>query len=137
MAKKKIWNDGLKGVKTASNPKGGGRVPGRDYSYLSQYPGSQSQHRLSYNRMKAQAKFRKEAWDLTWDEYQNIWEGKWHLRSSMKGGLCLTRIDWEGAWHIDNVSLTDRETHWARQGIMRPSRKGVKRGPYRPRKPKV
>lgn len=133
---KRVWNDGLTAPKTTTNPKGGGRVKGRDYSYLSQYPGSQAVHRLSYCRMKAQAKFRKEEFTLTWEQYQEIWDGKWHLRGSEKGGLCLTRIDWEGPWSIDNVSLTDRETHWTRQGFIRPSSKGVKRGPYKPRKPK-
>lgn len=138
MAKpKRIWTDGLKAPKTETNPKGGGRVKGRDYSHLSKYPGSQAKHRLSYSRMKAQAKYRNEEFILTWEEYQNLWEGKWHLRTSEKGGLCLTRKDWKAPWSIDNITMVDRETHWARQGIMRPSRKGIKRGPYRPRKPKV
>lgn len=134
--KKRVWTDGLKAEKTITNPKGGGRVPGRDYSYLNKYPGIQSEHRLSYSRMKAQAKFRGEEFLLTWEEYQQIWEGKWHLRTSHKGGLCLTRKDWTGSWSVANIEMVDRNTHWRRQAVERPSRKGIKRGPYSPRKPK-
>lgn len=138
MARKKPreWNDGLKGEKTPSNPKGGGRVKGRDYSYLSPFPGSLREHRLSYSRMKAQAKYRGEPWDLSWEEFQEIWEGKWHLRGSGADDMCLTRIDWDGIWNKDNVIIVSRIEHWQKQARVRPSQKGVKRGPYGPRKPK-
>lgn len=127
--KPKVWTDGLKGIKTATNPKGGGRVAGRDYSYLNKYPGSQAEHRLSFCRMRAQAKFRGEGWDLTWEQYQTIWEGKWHLKGRGTDDLCLTRLDWEGAWTLDNVSLTFRIDHLRKQSKVRPSRKGKKLGP--------
>jgi hypothetical protein len=116
--KPKIWNDGLKGEKTTTNPKGGGRISGRDYSYLNTYPGAQAEYRMSWSRMKAQAKYRNEGWNLTWEQYQEIWDGKWHLRGRQPGDLCLTRIDWDGIWDINNVSIVDRETHWKKQGIM-------------------
>jgi hypothetical protein len=131
---KKIWNDGLKGIKTASNPKGGGRVKGRDYSYLNTYPGAQAEHRLSYCRMRAQAKYRNEGWDITWEQYQEIWEGKWHLKGRASDDLCLTRIDWAGPWTMTNVNLVFRLDHLRRQSKERPSKKGRKLGP---RKPKV
>lgn len=135
--KPRVWTDGLKGVKTESNPKGGGRVKGRDYSYLSPFPGSLREHRLSYSRMKAQAKFRGEPWDLSWEEYQTIWEGKWHLRGSTPDDMCLTRIDWDGVWCASNIKVVSRMEHWRKQAVMRPSQKGNKRGPYGPRKPKL
>lgn len=131
---KKIWNDGLKGIKTASNPKGGGRVKGRDYSYLNLYPGAQAEHRLSYCRMRAQAKYRNEGWDISWEQYQEIWEGKWHLKGRASDDLCLTRIDWAGPWTMANVNLVFRLDHLRRQSKERPSKKGRKLGP---RKPKV
>lgn len=120
--KRRIWTDGLKGEKTATNPKGGGRVKGRDYSYLNKYPGAQAEQRMSYNRMRAQAKFRKkqgrpgEEWHLTWEQYVSIWEGRWHLRGTFKGSYVLTKRDQTEDWHIDNVEVLPRLEQWRRQG---------------------
>lgn len=135
MAKNKSreWTDGLQGIKTATNPKGGGRVRGRDYSYLSNYSGGLSERRLSYSRMRAQAKYRNEQFTLTWEEYQQLWEGQWHLRGREPNQLCLTRIDLDGEWSQANIEIITRNEHWAKQARMRPSQKGIKRGPYRPR----
>ena len=131
MAKpKKTWTDGLKGLKTPTNPKGGGRVKGRDYSYLYQYPGAQAEQRLSYCRMRAQAKFREkkglagEGWHLTWEEYQEIWAGHWHLRGTTKESHVLTKRDQELDWTKDNVEICPRLEQWRRQTKTRgPSKK--------------
>jgi hypothetical protein len=130
MAKKpKIkYNDGLANPKTLTNPKGGGRVAGRVYPHLVTYPGILNEQRLAWNRMKAQAKFRKEAWQLSWEEFQQIWADIWHLRGTTKESLVLTRIDQEQEWNINNVEIIDRMTQWRRQNKRRgPS----KRGPYK------
>jgi hypothetical protein len=127
--KPKKWTDGLVQPKTATNPKGGGRVTGRDYSYLNTYPGEQAEYRMSWSRMKAQAKYRDEGWDLTWEQYQEIWADKWHLKGRGREDLCLTRIDWTGPWSITNVSLVFRIEHLRKQSKVRPSRKGRILGP--------
>jgi len=73
--KPRKWTDGLKGEKTATNPKGGGRVKGRVYAHLVTYPGIQNEQRMAWNRMKAQAKYRDkqgrqgEKWNLTWEDF--------------------------------------------------------------------
>ena len=132
--KKIIWTDGLKGEKTATNPKGGGRVKGRIYPHLLRFPGIQAEQRLSWSRMKAQAKFRKEPWDLSWEDYNQIWDKKWHLRGTEKGSYVLTKIDQSGVWHKDNVEVIPRLEQWRRQNKNPDSNLGKK---YRPRKPKV
>jgi hypothetical protein len=131
MARNKLkkWTDGLVQPKTATNPKGGGRVRGRDYSFTNRYPGVTAEHRLSYCRMRAQAKYRDEGWDLTWEQYQEIWADKWHLKGRGREDLCLSRIDWAGAWTIDNVNLIFRIDHLQRQSKQRPSKLGIKLGP--------
>lgn len=116
--------------KTASNPKGGGRVKGKKYPHLSIYPGSQAQHRLDYCRMRAQAKYRNEQFDITWEEFQQLWEGKWHLRGRDRLSLCLTRKDWSGVWNLDNVELVTRIEHVRKQGL---AKAGKPRAPYKPR----
>ena len=131
--KPKKWTDGLVQPKTATNPKGGGRVTGRDYSYLNTYPGVQAEYRMGWSRMKAQAKYRNEGWDLSWEQYQEIWADKWHLKGRGSEDLCLTRIDWQGAWTIDNVNLVFRLDHLQRQRQARPSKRGIKLGPRKPK----
>lgn len=110
-----------------------GRNPGPQ-PHLKQFPGILAVIRLSWSRMKAQAKFRNEPWDLSWDDYLAIWEGRWHLRGVIKDSLCLTRRDWSKGWTRDNVEITTRNEHWSRQGRERPSKKGMK---YGPRKSKI
>ena len=112
---KKEYNDGLKGQKTATNPKGGGRVKGRVYPNVVTYPGILAEIRMAWSRMKAQAKFRGEEFILTWDEFQAIWEGRWHLRGTYKNSLVLVRKDNEQPWCLDNVEVIVRLEQWRRQ----------------------
>ena len=125
MAKpKRIWTDGLKGEKTPTNPKGGGRVPGRRYEHLTYYPGVQGEMRLAWNRMRAQAKFRGETWDLSWEDFMAIWDTKWHLRGTNKESMVLTKRNQEGDWTKDNVEICPRLEQWRRQVKVRgPSKK--------------
>ena len=132
--KPKIWTDGLKGEKTVSNPKGGGRVKGRVYAHLVTYPGIQNEQRMAWNRMKAQAKFRGETWALAWEEFQAIWDRKWHLRGTNKESYVLTKINQEDSWTKDNVEICPRLEQWRRQTKTPSSNLGKK---YRPRKPKL
>ena len=138
--KPKKWTDGLKGEKTATHPKGGGRVKGRIYAHLVSFPGILAEMRMAWSRMKAQAKFREkqgragEAWYLTWEEFLDIWDTKWHLRGTSKESYVLTKINQEGSWSLDNVEVCPRLEQWRRQVKTPSSNLGKK---YRPRKSKV
>ena len=119
--KPRKWTDGLKGEKTATNPKGGGRVKGRVYAHLVTYPGIQNEQRMAWNRMKAQAKYRDkqgrqgEKWNLTWEDFLAIWDKKWHLRGTSKESYVLTKRNQEGSWTKDNVEVCPRLEQWRRQ----------------------
>lgn len=119
--------------KTSTNPKGGGRIRGKKYPHLSLYPGILWEQRLGWLRMRAQARFRKEAFELSWEEFQTVWQGKWHLKGRDNTSLCLTRRDWAGVWRMDNVELVTRVEHIRKQGL---AKAGKIKGPYKPRKPK-
>lgn len=67
-------------------------------------------------KMKAQANFRGEEWQLTFEDYQTAWQGKWHLKGRTVLAYCLTREDSEGAWHKDNVMCIERQEHFKRSG---------------------
>ena len=66
--------------------------------------------RLAFVRSRAQAKFRKEDWELTWEEYQNIWKDSWHLRQDTPP-IVLTRIETDRSWCVNNVELTTQNRH--------------------------
>jgi hypothetical protein len=102
--------------KTVTNPRGGGRVKGKVYPHLQNYPGIQKEQRLSWNRMKAQAKFRDEPWDISWEEFRTIWATKWHQRGRDITSLCLTRIDWNEPWTVANTQIVTRLAHVRMQG---------------------
>ena len=97
--------------KTPSNPKGGGRPKGVPCPNAVIYPGILAKIRFKYCQMKAQAKFRKEEFTLTWDEFQAMWAGKWHLRGRESNSLCMTRSDWDGPWDSTNTIIVERLEH--------------------------
>lgn len=71
---------------------------------------------------KAQAKFRGEEWDLSFDEYFELWNGNWDQRGRAADDLCMTRKDWERGWHLSNCYIAVRTEHLVRQGH---ARKGI------------
>lgn len=73
---------------------------------------------------KNQANFRKEPYEITFEQYQELWTGKWERKGRGTNDYCLTRIDSEGAWSLDNVEVLERVEHLRRQGY---ARRGTKR----------
>lgn len=77
---------------------------------------------IAYGRAKCQASFRGEGWDLTFEEYEAMWQGRWHLRGRTKNTLCLARIDYDQPWSITNCDIITRAEHNRRQAQWRMSR---------------
>ena len=66
---------------------------------------------------RAQAKFRKEDYDLTWEDWESLWTDElWFQRGRAKTDLCLGRLDHLGPWSLDNCHVIPREEHLKRQG---------------------
>jgi len=63
---------------------------------------------VAWQRMRAQAHYRGEAWTLTFDEFQSIWTPYWHLRGRSNTSYCLTREDPNGAWDKTNTICIPR-----------------------------
>ena len=83
------------------------------------YPGILAVKRLAYVRMRAQAKFRDEDWQLTWAEFLTMWEGKWHMRGRDNRSLCMSREDWDGPWDNKNTIIITRLEHLRLQSFGR------------------
>ena len=65
---------------------------------------------------KAQANFRQEEWDLTFEEYYNLWEPHWENRGRRTQDMCMTRKDVEKAWTKKNVHVITRMEHFKTAG---------------------
>lgn len=58
---------------------------------------------------RAQAKYRKEDYDLTWEDWQTLWSNEDYLKRGRKiNDLCLQKIDPDGGWTITNVEVNTR-----------------------------
>lgn len=73
------------------------------------------QQYAAWSQCRAQANYRGEAWQLTFEEYQEIWQGSWHLRGRTKNTLCMSRLDSELPWDRSNSQLITRREHNLRQ----------------------
>ena len=89
------------------------------------------QHR-TYMKAKAQAAFRKELFELTFEQYQQLWKGKWQDRGRDNHKLTLTRKDTQKPWCMDNCVIMTRLEHLRRQAYFRHS-KGILGKPYKQR----
>ena len=98
--------------------RGPGRPPGAR-NKNSTFPGVVGQMRRGWNVMRAQAKFRHEEFELTFEEYMQLWEGSWYRKGRANDDLCMTRRDWLGPWRLANVEIVERSIHFVRQGQYR------------------
>jgi hypothetical protein len=95
---------------------------------------------LPWLRSKAQANYRKEEWDLSFEEFYLIWKEQWHNRGRKIDNVCMSRDDMDGVWDKNNIIIITRHEHIKRTGAHRKAT-GFKltntRGPdKKPRKPK-
>ena len=68
---------------------------------------------------KAQANFRGEEWNLSFEEYYQMWKDDWHNRGRKGDNVCMTRLDDEGPWDVDNAVIMCRKEHLRIQGLKR------------------
>ena len=87
---------------------------------------------LPWLKAKAQANFRDEEWELTFEEYYTLWKDEWPNRGRAAEQMCMSRKDFDGAWSIDNAIIINRHEHLKLQGLMRKEQSMS----YKPRKSK-
>jgi hypothetical protein len=52
---------------------------------------------------------------LTFEQWQQLWAGSWHLRGRSAHNLCVTRRDFDLPWSLDNCVLLTRRQHGQRR----------------------
>jgi len=64
----------------------------------------------TWHRMRAQANYRGEPWQLSFDDYRDFWptEELWAQRGRSTESLCMTRLDPELAWSRSNTVVLPR-----------------------------
>ena len=75
------------------------------------------QQYLAFLQMRAQANYRKETFNLTFEDFQQLWLGKWDQKGRSNTSYCLTRIDPNGSWDRSNTQCILRVEHLQRQKL--------------------
>lgn len=77
---------------------------GDDYDRQAKY------YAFLYHR--AQAKYRKEPYDLTWEQWDTVWSNDlWIQRGRGADDLCISRTDPNDSWNTDNIRIIPRRVH--------------------------
>lgn len=74
----------------------------------------------AYLKHRSQALYRKEGYDLTFEQWQQLWPQElFEQRGRSNHSLVLTRLDWDNAWSEDNVRIVTRKEHLKLSGSHR------------------
>lgn len=86
---------------------------------------------MPFLRSKAQANYRGEPWELSFDQFYELWKDEWPNRGRKPDDICMTRNDPDSAWDTSNTILITRSEHLKRQGGHRADQglKYYKKGP--------
>jgi hypothetical protein len=80
-------------------------------------------HDLFYQcqRSRAQARFRGEQWQITEQQYIDLWlkDDRYLRKGRGVDQLCMTLVDPELPWHIDNVKIISRLEHYRRSSLIK------------------
>ena len=71
--------------------------------------------RRQFTQQRNQAQWRKEQWQLEWEEWLELWLPEWHRRGRTRDSVCMSRRDRTGPWHRDNVEIIPRSESIRRQ----------------------
>lgn len=65
-----------------------------------------------YAQQLNQAKWRKEEWDLSFEDWLALWEPRWDTgRGRTRDCYCLVRKDYGLPWNKHNIELITRQEH--------------------------
>jgi hypothetical protein len=66
---------------------------------------------VCWQRMRAQAHYRGEKYQLTFEDFESVWADQWHRRGRHSEDLCITRKNPKLPWKLNNVQLMSRAEH--------------------------
>lgn len=77
-------------------------------------PEAHAQYR-AWVQTRNQAQWRGEIWQITFEQWQHIWAGRWDLRGRTSSSLCITRRDMSLPWSVKNAAVITRHQHGVRK----------------------
>jgi hypothetical protein len=94
----------------------GKRLGPRPHVWISGPDPLRHEQYICWLKAKAQANFRKESWELTFEQYEFLWnqDGSWYQRGRGSDDLLMTRRDSSQPWNKDNCYIELRRTHLKR-----------------------
>lgn len=77
-----------------------------------------------YNAQKQTAKRRGIAFDLTFEEWWDIWEPFWHMRGRDKDSLVMCRVNDQGSYSKTNVYIDTVSANSSLAATLKPKQRG-------------
>ena len=76
------------------------------------HPLNSTDWRVKFLRHRCQAKYRGEAYQLTYTDFLTVWYNsqQWQRAGLRKNAYQMKRIDASKPWHVDNVTVVQH--HW-------------------------
>ena len=90
----------------------------RPHSWLSGPDEYKHSMYVPWMRAKAQANYRKEQWNLTFEEFYQLWKNHWDKRGRGADDFCMTRCDSSMPWSLENITIMTRHEHLQTKGQM-------------------
>lgn len=70
-----------------------------------------TERRIAWSRSHAQARFRNELWELSWEDFLDFWnEDRWPQRGRTRNNLVMIRKNPDQSWSSSNCCIVDRYT---------------------------
>ena len=77
-------------------------------------------------KARSQAWFRKEIWEITFEQWVELWGTNWHRRGRERDCLMLMKQHWQDAWCVANAHLVNREVFHQTQATIKKERKAIR-----------
>ena len=125
--KKPPWNKGKKGIEAGWTEKRRKQYSERQKAWLKAHPEhpyghpgprvdkwktgpdpAVRKHYYRFLKARNQAKFWKQEWTLTWEDYLDLFKTASGTWSRDKNALNLTRVNTKEGWHLSNIKLMKR-----------------------------
>lgn len=66
---------------------------------------------VAFLRARSQARFRREAWDLSFEEWVEFWGEDWLRRGRRPDQIRMSRRDWTQPWCLSNMIKMSQRDH--------------------------
>lgn len=101
----------------------GDKKSGKIYPHIWKYGPDPLRHDIheKFLKARAQAQFRNEGWQLSFEDYYSLWHKQWDNRGRGGENVCMTRYDPDSPWSKNNCYIISRQDHLIIQGQRRKS----------------